>query len=142
MDGFLSLFLCGNLDHVQMYAYTVPIYSLLTTAAWIFTFLMIIHINLIMRNCNLSESANQWATALSSPQNGNYKVSTKHHKGPRPLEQCRVRSVKVCASTSVGAVASRDVQLQTRYRKHNPHPSYYSLLLPLHVLHRPPSTPE
>jgi hypothetical protein len=46
---------------------------------------------------------------------------TEHsHKGPRPLEQCRVRSVKVCASTSVGAVASRDVQLQTWCRKHTP----------------------
>jgi hypothetical protein len=32
-------------------------------------------------------------------------------KGPSPLEQCRVRSVEVCASTSVAATASRDVQL-------------------------------
>jgi hypothetical protein len=27
-------------------------------------------------------------------------------KGPRPLEQCHVRSVEVCASTSVAAAAS------------------------------------
>jgi hypothetical protein len=63
-------------------------------------------------------------------------------KGPRPLEQCRVRSVEVCASTSVAVAASRAVQLQIWYRKHTPHPSYYSLLLPLHVLHRPHSTQE
>jgi hypothetical protein len=64
------------------------------------------------------------------------------HKGPRPLEQCRVRSVEVRASTSVAAAASRDVQLQTWYRKLIRHPSYYSLLLPLYVLHRPHSTQE
>jgi hypothetical protein len=63
-------------------------------------------------------------------------------KGPRPLEQCHVRSVEVCVSTSVAAAASRDVQLQTWYRNHTPHPSYYSLLLPLYVLHRPLSTQE
>jgi hypothetical protein len=32
-------------------------------------------------------------------------------KGPLPLEQCRVRSVEVCASTSVAAAASRTVEL-------------------------------
>jgi hypothetical protein len=42
--------------------------------------------------------------------------------GPRPLEQCRVRSVEVCASTSVDAAASRTVELQTWYRKHTPPP--------------------
>jgi hypothetical protein len=46
------------------------------------------------------------------------------------------------ASTSVGAAASRDVQLQTWYRKLTPPSSYYSLLLPLYVFHRPHSTQE
>jgi hypothetical protein len=63
-------------------------------------------------------------------------------KGPRPLVQCRFRPVQFCASTSVGAAASRTVELQTWYRKHTPHPSYYSLLLPLYVFHRPHSTQE
>jgi hypothetical protein len=63
-------------------------------------------------------------------------------KGPRPLAQCRFRSVEFCTSTSAAGAASRTVQLQTWARKHSPHPSYYSLLLPLHVLHRLHSTQE
>jgi hypothetical protein len=41
-------------------------------------------------------------------------------KGPRPLVQCRFLPVQFCASTSVAAAASRDVQLQTWDRKHTP----------------------
>jgi hypothetical protein len=62
--------------------------------------------------------------------------------GPRPLVQCRFRPVQFCASMSVAVAASRAVQLQTWCRKLTPHPSYYSLLLPLYVLHRPLSTQE
>jgi hypothetical protein len=63
-------------------------------------------------------------------------------KGPRPLVQCRFRPVKFCATMSVAVAASRAVRLQTWYRKLTPYPSYYSLLLPLSVLHRPHSTQE
>jgi hypothetical protein len=61
--------------------------------------------------------------------------------GPRPLEQCRVRSVEVCASTSVAASASRTVELQTWCRKHTPHPSYSPYFYPsmsciVHIQHR------
>jgi hypothetical protein len=48
----------------------------------------------------------------------------------------------VCASMSAAGAARRGVQLQTWDRKHSPHPSCYSILLPLHVLHRPHSTQE
>jgi hypothetical protein len=76
-------------------------------------------------------------------QLSHFKVrqQTNMSKGPRPLVQCRFRAVQFCASTSAGA-ASRAVELQTWNRKLTPHPSYYSLLLPLHVLHRPHSTQE
>jgi hypothetical protein len=80
---------------------------------------------------------------LSMSSNTEYiGKGTETTKGPRPLVQCRFRPVPLCASMSVAVAASRAVQLQTWYRKLTPHPSYYSLLLPLYVLHRPLSTQE
>jgi hypothetical protein len=56
-----------------------PIYFLLSTVLDFHFFLMIIDITVITRDCHLSESANQWATTLSSPKMGT-NVSTKHHE--------------------------------------------------------------
>jgi hypothetical protein len=70
-----------------------------------------------------------------------WRFATFTIKRPRPLEQCCVRSVEVCASTSVAAAASRTFELLAWNRKHTPTlvitPHFYpSMSCIVHTQHR------